>query len=53
MQLQPIVILKGRATDLRLPPRWYTYFHNEGHLCVSRAQEGLSIEPFMRQRGGN
>lgn len=53
MQLQPIVTLKGRPTDLRLPRRWDTYFHNEGHLGVSRAQEGLSIGPFMRRRGGN
>lgn len=53
MQLQPVVILKGRATDPCLNQRWDTYFHNEGHLCVSRAQEGLSIGPFIRRRGGN
>lgn len=27
----------------------FTYFHMEGQLCVSGAQEDLSIVPFMRQ----
>lgn len=56
MQFQPnVVILNGRpaSTAAACPERQNTYFHNEGHLYVSRAQEGLSIEPFMRRRGGN
>lgn len=51
MQFQPnVVILKGRpasAASACLDDRTHIFTLNEGHLYVSRAQERLSIEPFM------
>lgn len=53
MQFQPnVVILKGRpASAAAACPNdsTHSFTLNEGHLYVSRAQEGLSIEPFMRR----